>query len=107
MGFQRDTMTNCLQEKQTAVHACVCVVQCLQLVRVEVEEVQSRPGEAEGMDDTVDISLKEVRVFLDFSYVRKDRRCRVYVMEDFITAQVCGCLCVLGVGHNGWVGRCL
>ena len=98
-----------------AVQACVCLVQSLQSARVEVEEVQSRPGEAEGMDDTVDISLKEVRVFLDFSYIRKDRRCRVYVMEDFITAQVCGCVCVcggglfvcLGVGHNGWVGRYL
>ena len=98
-----------------AVHACVCVVQCLQSARVEVEEVQSRPGEAEGMDDTVDISLKEVRVLLDFSYVRKDCRCRVYVMEDFITAQVCGCvcvwrgdyLCVWGWGiMGGWVGIC-
>ena len=89
-----------------AVHACVCVVQCLQSARVEVEEVQSGPGEVEGMDDAVDISLKEVRVFLDFSYVRKDRRCRVYVMEDFITAQVCGwgwgcgggIICVFGGG---------
>jgi hypothetical protein len=57
---------------------------------VEVENAQS--GKEQGDGSKVKVTnrgvVKEVKVYLDFSYVRKDRRCRVYVMEDFVTAQV-------------------
>lgn len=56
-------------------------------MRVEVEEAKDMSG-VKDTDEVDDLDIKEVRINLDFSYVRKDRRCRVYVMEDFFTAQV-------------------
>ncbi|XP_070174710.1 serine/threonine-protein kinase 11-interacting protein-like isoform X2 [Littorina saxatilis] len=61
-------------------------LQSLEAVRVEVEEAKDMSG-VKDTDEVDNLDIKEVRINLDFSYVRKDRRCRVYVMEDFFTAQ--------------------
>nr|KAG5696579.1 hypothetical protein BaRGS_030447 [Batillaria attramentaria] len=53
--------------------------------RLEIEKVEAENRDAKAGEDVDQI----VKVRMDFSYIRKDRRQRVYVMEDFTTAQVC------------------
>ncbi|KAL8608016.1 hypothetical protein ACOMHN_023832 [Nucella lapillus] len=55
-------------------------LQSLEAVRMEREKVKDNDNTAGG-------DLEEVKVILEFSSIRKDRRSRVYVMEDLITAQ--------------------
>lgn len=59
-------------------------LQSLEAAKIQIEE----KGSAEDGSDVADRSMDQIiKVRMDFSYVRKDRRLRVYVMEDFTTAQ--------------------
>ncbi|KAK7483010.1 hypothetical protein BaRGS_00025787 [Batillaria attramentaria] len=58
-------------------------LQSLENARLEIEKVEAENRDAKAGEDVDQI----VKVRMDFSYIRKDRRQRVYVMEDFTTAQ--------------------